>query len=654
MNRNLLSLTGALVFCLNLGAAILPPEQLLPADTLAVFTVPDTAKATAIRTNDPSWQLWSDPALKPFRDKLVTKLEDEVVKPLERELGIKFADYSGLAQGQWTLAVIQNGWQGKAEPLPAWLVLIDAKDKKGELGLRLAELRKKLVDSGKKPKTEKIRDSEFTTLSLTTNDLPEMFRKVLGAGGDGDDDESAEEKTDKKSEKSETPAEAKSLGITFGQFDSLLIVGDNPKVIEKVLIRQSGGPVAPLQEVPTFQKDYQARFRDSLVYGWVNLKPLIDVLAALAKEQDSHASAANSPVAMPPWSKVLSASGLAGLRSFSFNAKSQPEGELGEINLGVPADERAGFFKILSLESKEAGPAPFVPANVMSFQRYRLDLPKSWAALEKMVTEVFPQAGNVLDLMFQSAGKDKDPNYNLKTELLGNLGDDLISYDLPPRGTTFKDLNSAPGLFLLGSPNPDKLVAAIKAATALFPPPLSSVKEREFQGRKIYSMNLGPMPNPGGGDAGAKETERTFSFAASGGYIAMSTDDATLETYLRSAENPGKPLRDTPGLADAAQRVGGLNTGLFGYQNDAESIRALVEVLRTDSGTLDQILAMTPLGDELKSGDGNGLKDWLDFSLLPPFDRIAKYFGFSVYGASLTADGYSLKFFTPTPPQLKK
>jgi len=650
MKRNLLFLTGAMGLSLNLSAAILPPEQLLPADTLAVFTLPDAAKASAVQTNEPAWQLWSDPALKPFRDKLENKLNDELVKPLERELGIKFADYSGLAQGQWTLAVVQNGWQGKAEPLPAWLLLVDAKDKKGELGLRLAELRKKLVDAGKKSKTEKIRDSEFTTLSLTTNDLPQVLQQVFGSSEDEEEDEEATD--EKKEDQPEAKAEAKPIEITFGQLDSLLIVGNNPKVIEKVLIRQSGGPVPPLQDDATFQKEHQAHFREALAYGWLNFKPLIDVLAAEAKGKDSQASAGNSPIAMPEWSKVLAASGLTSLRSLSFNVQALPGGALVELNLGVPADARAGLFKVLNIEPKEAGPTAFVPANAVTFRRWRLDLPKAWAALEKMVTDVFPQAGSVMELMFQTAGKDKDPNYNLKAELLGNLGDDLINYDFPPRGNTFSDLSSAPSLFLLGSPNADKLVAAVKAATALFPPPLSNVKEREFQGRKIYSMDLGAAPNLDGSEA--KGPERTFSFAASGGYVAMSTDAATLETYLRSAENPGKALRDTPGLADAAQRVGGLNTGLFGYQNDGESLRVTLEALKNDSAMLEQIIAMTPLGGQLKSEEGKRLKDWVDFSLLPPFDKIAKYFHFTVYSGRLTADGYSYQVFSPTPPQLKK
>jgi hypothetical protein len=52
--------------------------------------------------------------------------------------------------------------------------------------------------------------------------------------------------------------------------------------------------------------------------------------------------------------------------------------------------------------------------------------------------------------------------------------------------------------------------------------------------------------------------------------------------------------------------------------------------------------------------DAKRLKDWVDFSLLPPFEKIAKYFHFSVSSGSFTADGFSYKAFTPTPPQLKK
>ena len=44
----------------------------------------------------------------------------------------------------------------------------------------------------------------------------------------------------------------------------------------------------------------------------------------------------------------------------------------------------------------------------------------------------------------------------------------------------------------------------------------------------------------------------------------------------------------------------------------------------------------------------------MDFSLLPPFEKIARYFYFTVCTAGANADGLSFKMFAPVPPALKK
>jgi hypothetical protein len=100
--------------------------------------------------------------------------------------------------------------------------------------------------------------------------------------------------------------------------------------------------------------------------------------------------------------------------------------------------------------------------------------------------------------------------------------------------------------------------------------------------------------------------------------------------------------------------VGGLSTGLFGYENQAETMRATIETLKKDSGTLSALLKGPLGGAGTNDNSGSTFKDWVDFGLLPSFDRIAKYFYFSVWAGSVNADGLSLKVFAPTPPQLKK
>jgi hypothetical protein len=163
-----------------------------------------------------------------------------------------------------------------------------------------------------------------------------------------------------------------------------------------------------------------------------------------------------------------------------------------------------------------------------------------------------------------------------------------------------------------------------------------------------------PLPTtPGVG--GNKPAERAIMMAASGGYVALSMDAAILEEYLRSSETKPKPLAETPGLADAAQKVGGTATGLFGYQNDAETVRSALEALRSNADLFDKMFALTPLAAKVKSDNGGSvLKEWVDFSLLPPSDQITKYFGITVYAGSMTPKAYLLKVYTPTPPQLKK
>ena len=55
-----------------------------------------------------------------------------------------------------------------------------------------------------------------------------------------------------------------------------------------------------------------------------------------------------------------------------------------------------------------------------------------------------------------------------------------------------------------------------------------------------------------------------------------------VEDYLRSAESHVKPLRETDGLTDAIQHVGGTGNGLFGYENQREQMRSFFAALKND------------------------------------------------------------------------
>ena len=235
-----------------------------------------------------------------------------------------------------------------------------------------------------------------------------------------------------------------------------------------------------------------------------------------------------------------------------------------------------------------------------------------------------------------------DPDFDLRKNLIENLGDDFISYQKAPAGKSLADMNDAPTLYLIGVQKGEPAATAIKDLLSLLMSRQQKAPEsRDFQGHKIYTIPL-PVPRV----PGTATPRRLLYCSSSSGYVALSTDVSTLEEYLRSGEKPPKPLSGTPGLVDAAQHVGGTGGGLFGYQNQREVLRFLFKTLKNQDAN-DNGGGINPMAALPKA-----VRDWLDFSLLPDYDQVSKYFYLSVYAGSTTADGLSFKFFAPRPPQM--
>src|SRR5277367_2302139 len=421
MRKSIALIYAALSAALSLSAAVPPAEKLLPDDTLAVISIPDVSKACEIYRNSPSGRFWSDPAMKPFKDKFFAKVQKECLDPLEHDLGIHFADFTNLLQGQFTLALIQNGWKGmpKDPNEPAFVIILDARDKAPQAATMLSDLKKKWLDSGKTAHIEKIRDVDFSMITLSTNDIPKSLKPKPDAADPA-------ETTPPDSE----PKHASKTDLYIGQSGSLLLIGSSPKPLEKILAAQSGSGVKTLTDQTAFTSS-APMFRDAYVFGWVNVKIFIDAIVRSEEDPD----AATNPLGLSP-SKIVTALGFNGLKSLAFNYRSTPEGAQFNLLLGVPEAQRTGIFKILAGEPKECNPPPFVPADAVKFQRWRINGPKTYDTLHSMIADISPQNAGGLDIFLnaaEAAAREKDPKFDLKKSLVGNLGDDLITYQKSPK-----------------------------------------------------------------------------------------------------------------------------------------------------------------------------------------------------------------------------
>jgi hypothetical protein len=621
---------ASLTFSISAQAAIPPTENLLPLDTLFLLTAPDCAALRAAMRQSPQGLLWNDPAMRPFHDKIMAKWDESFVAPLERDLGVTLADFADLPQGQFAIALTQNGSNGHDDIPPGVILLLDAKDKSGLLKTNLAALQKKWRDAGKPVRTETLRGISFSVVPLSSNDIPPSLAGIFP-------------KRQPVSELGKETKPAPAGELVVGQFESLLIVGNSTKALEPVAAHLTGGTMPSLADSAVFAADKLSQFRDSpLYYGWFNAKTFFTMLAQIPPQQPN--PEAPSPMPQMPWDKILNASGLMGLKSASFSYRESHDGAQINVFLAAPESGRGGIFKIFAADSRDANAPVFVPADAVKFWRWRVDGQKGWAALQTMLADISPAALSSLNAaieMANASAQQKDPNFDIRKNLIGNLGDDFIGYQKPPSGTAPADLNNAPSLFLFAASNPEQAAVAVENVASLMYGQQAAPEPRDFLGKKIYTVTL---PNRSAQFGGAPAPASSLYLAASGGYVAIAKDSSILENYLRSGENPAKPLRETAGLADAAQHVGGAGGGLFGYENQRDVMRTTFTALKAaSSDTVGQALPMI---------FPKGLGDWMDFSLLPDYDKVSKYFYFSVYAGSTTADGISFKAFAPRPPQL--
>ena len=596
----------------SLFAAIPPAENLLPADTLALVSVPDFSTLRVASAQSPEWLLWNDPAMKPFHNDFVARWNAKFIAPMEQNLGIHLSDFLPLLQGQLTLAITQNGWNGSGPASPAMVVLLDARDKSDLLAKNLTALKDKWIASGRPVQSEILEGIKFSAVTFSTN-APLPLSSMLSQGANS------------------SPAPNT---LYIGQFESLLIAGSSVKAVASVAAHLAGGANPALKDNAEFAADRLSQFHDQpLYYGWFNAKTFFSVLSEAAFPQDTGSFRL-------PWDKILLASGFNGLKSVSFTYHEDHDGAQIEVFARAPGSTRQGLLKIVAAAPKDASPPPFVPADAVKFWRWRVDGQKSWAEIRKALVVISPGALTTLDTIIQTANlsaQQQDPNFDIRQSLINNLGDDWITFQKAPPTQTLADLNSAPWLFLFAANNADQAALAIKTVAGMSSQD-SSPQTRDFLGRKIYTISM-----PGG--RGANAASRSLYCAASGGYVAVTTDVSMMENYLRSDNGKIKPLSQKPGLVDAAQRVGGMDNGLFGYQNQRELGRELFAALKSDP-------ALNPLSSLPMGSQTSGLRDLMNFTLLPDYGQVAKYFNFSVYGGSATSDGLDLKFFTPRPPEL--
>jgi len=569
-------------------------ESLLPAETVLVIAAPDYATAKKHFKASASGQFWDSAEFKPFRKKLADGFEANVLDKIKEEFAVDFEAFEEMASGPIALAVVPGLEVGEEMGL---LMLLDAGRKSFALRRTLSQMKRNWKKDERNVSETEIGGIDFTTVS--------------DQGGQGQ--------------------------MHIGRVDAKLIVGTTKGQIEGVLAQLDGGDGGTLATNPAFAADHSTLLKGADFYMWSNFGKVIPQLL------DNLPDGAELGI---DFGEVFGSLGLDGLSTFAVTYSERPDGAHVKLFIGLPQAKRKGLFGLLETKRADASPPPFVPDNVGSFTRWRVDMGAMWKNLEKLLLELSPDVANMVEFTVGLLGKDKDSNFDFKKSFLNNFGDDMILYQMPPKGKSLNDLGSGSIVALFKSPNPAELIKGIGAVPGILPPPLNeaALEPRKLGRHTAQSFGVMELPDPSTGELIASEV----LFAVKDDYMAVSTDADLMQGLLDGKLQ--SPLAKRDRLARAAAMVGGMDSGFFGYQNDRVMVLSMMDALRANADQFEMIFSMIPM----EGLNEVGLNDWLDFSVLPAGEKIAKYFDVSVYGAETIERGISLKFFAPRPLTLKR
>ena len=611
----------------------------LPEETVSWLTIPDWRQFREAWSRSGLVRLWADPAMEGFRRHFLKAWREEVLEPLERRWAVSWRELADWPQGQWTWAVVTASGEGGSDRTGGILMLMEVGNRVDRVRKHLTALQQRWVATGRSVRTETVRGVSFVVLSLPGGGWVEAALAALQ-----DRAESPPEDRRAGDSMGVAGASPRPFEVAVGLCESALLVCDQLGLLERVVARLQGQPVSSLEATGRIEPEELEALRSSLLFGAVHPPSLLAAAAALDK---GDAPAGDS--AMPLWAIFVRAAGLAEAKSVSWRVLSLEHGWKVQLTLNVPQEKRTALVGLLDLEPLEASPPDWVPAEVLRFHRGRLDGARACRALEQFfgrLSETWTRTWEFLWETAQQAGRQQDPSFDVRREVLENLGDDWIYWQVTPRGSGWEDLEQAPSLLLVGSPRAERLAAGLAkvlAGAALRP---DALEEREFLGRRFYSV-VPPLAMPSQQASGAA---RRLHFVASERYVGFAFEPALLENWLRNMDTPGASLARRPGWREALAAVGG-GRGWVGYEDYAALAKYFWWAARSDPGHLPQAQVPGPLGFRLHlHSDPEQFRRWFDPQALPAWEAVGRYFGFGLVSLERDRTVVRVSFLTVASP----
>jgi len=584
--------------------------RLVPPETVLLVNVDNFSQLKTQFEKTSFYKLYKDPVMAAFVEDAKTKWNAKIQK-MDNEIAKAVVDANVLPQGKVAFALVLNKQAVDANEATALFIT-----QWGENTVKIKEAvdkaAKKAVENGSHQKTEDYRGISIKTIIAQGSSR-------LGYGF--------------------------SSKLSYCFIDDCLIGSEDIELLKFVIAHLKGASSPALADDSDYTATFGALGPNHDIDFYLNIKQFVGAIIA----RDTAGS-----IQIMMTNLGLDNAVAAGC---SVGVAREPGGfSCGKAFLKVNGPKR-GIFKILNVESAVLKAPRFVPASAYSVSLLNLNIKKVYDELYSILCSLNPMVAAEMQKPLLPPGPQGEPAVDLKTGIIDHLGSQIViaqSVNKP-----FSNTGALPptdSLVALAVNDRSALEKSLSLLHSKLVAPTNPEAKRELLGYTIYLispralpfMRVGVTPMQGPADMGPREMPK-LAFTVTDTHLIFGVE-STVERAIRTLSVGGTASVVSTKWFAAAETAIPSVVGLACLQDDAASSEMFWWMMKEagEDKALNMPVNPTP-GLVLSQAGG----DLANFSLLPQFDAVRKYFGLSAFYGVSRPDGFFFEFRDFTQPVSK-
>lgn len=609
MPRKILAAPIISIVCIfaTAQAGTLPKTaKLVPPETILLVDVENFSQLKAQFEKTSPYKLYKDPAMRPFVETARTKFREEVQGLDENDILRMSFNTNLLPHGRVAFALVLNKQALKAkEPTALFITQWGAQINKIREAVEKAI--RKAVEDGLHHKTENYR-------GVTINTIIAEDSKRLGYGF--------------------------SSTFHYSFLDDYLIGSEDIEVLKFAIAHIKGATSPTLADDSDYTVTLKAVGPYHDIDFYVNIKQIIKVV--LSEDTTGKLRTMITNLGLDNVAALGGSIGLARSPGNSYHGKA-----LLKIN-----GAKKGICKMLDLESAVVTAPRFIPASASSATFLNLNVRKAYDELANILNSFSPMYSAWMYTPLPTSSSPDEPGLQIKRDIIDHFGSQIVIAQSMNKPLTN---HSAPTetLFAFAASNVKALEKSLSLLHSKLIAPNNPDARRELLGHTIYVISMPALQFfPGGRTPMQTPTvptapqTPTFAFTITDTHLIFA-EESTVERAIRQLSSSSDTSMGSADWFTTAKSAIPSVVGLAYLNDDGPSTEYLWWMLKHSgqdkeptvfSGPASFVFGPVPVGK------------LFNFSLLPKFDAVRKYFGLSVsYGISRT-DGFffEFKYLNPT------